>query len=238
MNGMIIKRVTLHLVSITEPALTKFGSWWIQFALSSKAMIFKISGRRSTSGRWKAFRALILFFAANSIVFSYRAISCNGVWIVSSTPLSILIELFSRQRESRRSDGESSWSEMKCEVAIACRSMSELGEQDLLVRRSLTADYRRGTGMHSSSSSSIVVLSSYLNEREIVLGMSFVLPNWSNGLCSATIATFNLFVTDYRCQWLSSHAFPRVRKRVTSLPWRWDLELRLLSRRYSFRLAH
>lgn len=59
-----------YLVSITEPALTKLGSWWMLFALSSKAMIFKISGRRSTSGSWKAFRALILFFAASSIVFS------------------------------------------------------------------------------------------------------------------------------------------------------------------------
>jgi hypothetical protein len=108
--------IFLYLVSMTDPALTKFGSWWWWWKesfLSSNAIISNISGNRSTSGNWKAFFALILFFAANSTVFSYKAINCIGVWIVSSTPLSVLIELLRNKRDCRRSEGEFSLSEPK-----------------------------------------------------------------------------------------------------------------------------
>jgi hypothetical protein len=107
--------VFFYLVSITDPALTKFGSWWWskESVLSSNAIISNISGNRSTNGKWKAFFAFILFFAANSIVFSYKAINCIGVWIVSSTPLSVLIELLRIKRDCRRSEGEFSLSEPK-----------------------------------------------------------------------------------------------------------------------------
>jgi hypothetical protein len=56
---------------------------------------------------------LILFLAANSIVFSYKSINCLGVGICSSIPLSILIELLKDKRDCRRLEGDASLSDEK-----------------------------------------------------------------------------------------------------------------------------
>jgi hypothetical protein len=89
-----------NLVSITEPALTKFGpKWW--FSLSSSAIAFKTCGKRSTSVILNAFLILIFPCVANSRVFWYKSTNCVGVWAGSSLTVSTLIELLNK-RDCRR----------------------------------------------------------------------------------------------------------------------------------------